>query len=909
MKIDLRSITVMLGLLAVLSLIVPFSAMSMTMPIQAFASTEPTENIAIEERGDSNNNAEMRLKSIKEGNARSQQVDGFELTAENALFVQQGRDVQVTEELENGQSFFRAVLFDTRDNDRRVQINQQGVINLRTDVEGKQITRGAWELNVVIREGNQWIVYALILYIGEDNERSREVVTRERDRSSTSTTTINKKIINIDADCGKGTKFNEDTNKCEIIKPPVCKPGQTPQKDKCTPPKPPLTIKCPPPSKLQGDKCVQDGRVLPPCQPNQTTNCTPKPTPPTPTPPTPTPPSPRGLGAPVPVPCPPGKFLSNPSGCLRMPSGIIVPVHGPQLPDITPDDIPQSGPCLTPDGQTGTLSGGTCTPSPTQPTPTPPTPTPPTPGGAGATTAGAGAQPCTLSDGRPGTVSVGAGSAGSACIPTGAGGATTAPTGNAGDSCALPGGATGGTVADLASGKTCLPAGAPRPVSEPTTTTPTPTPPTPATPEPTPTPTEEPRAPASPGETFIPSCTTADGQPGQLSSSPDGLTCEPAPAGVPVETVPAEERPPIAALTPTPTETPEPTPEPTPTETPEPTQPLPTQPVEPPATTAQAQDPGEDVLFGTGDPQTGGQGTTDRPLTPSPIDPGDLPPCEAGQDPEVDNCQRVVPGTDCPATQDWDGQKCVPRDCPPGQVPGNLPGLCVPSEPEPCDDGQVRDENGNCVTDPSAGCPEGQIRDATTGECFTPKPPACATNPSLPECQDPAPTPTPPPLDCEANPNDPRCPREPLTPVEPLGEADRPAGPPTRDICSIQPATPGCPGAEPIPEPPVSKTCDDGSIVAIDEACPEPPDFVTCDDGTVVENEDDCPPDEEELGSSPDETFEFDESAEQSTQDFTGGTGGGDGDPTDPNQGGDSGDSDSDASVSDSEGGEFDESE
>lgn len=92
MKINLRSITVMLGLLAIVSILVPTQT-------QIFASTdtEPRQ-LDIEEVGDEDNNAEMLLMTIKEGNQKSEQVDDFQLTPDNALFVEVGKNVQVTDD-------------------------------------------------------------------------------------------------------------------------------------------------------------------------------------------------------------------------------------------------------------------------------------------------------------------------------------------------------------------------------------------------------------------------------------------------------------------------------------------------------------------------------------------------------------------------------------------------------------------------------------------------------------------------------------------------------------------------------------------------------------------------------------------------------------------------------------------
>ena len=119
MKINLRSITVMLGLLAIVSIMIPTQMMQM----QSFASTqdEEKENIAIQEQGDDDNDADMRLMTVKEGNNKPEKVDGFMLGPDNLLFVEVGTNVEVTEDLESGQSFYRALITDTKDKIRSIQ--------------------------------------------------------------------------------------------------------------------------------------------------------------------------------------------------------------------------------------------------------------------------------------------------------------------------------------------------------------------------------------------------------------------------------------------------------------------------------------------------------------------------------------------------------------------------------------------------------------------------------------------------------------------------------------------------------------------------------------------------------------------------------------------------------------------
>lgn len=230
MKINLRSITVMLGLLAVVSILVPTQT-------QIFASTdtEPRQ-LDIEEVGDEDNNAEMLLMTIKEGNQKSEQVDDFQLTPDNALFVEVGKNVQVTDD----ENFFRAVVTDTKDKDKQIPISQQGVVNLAG------LAQGAYTLDVVIQDGNRKIAYEAVLFIGPDNTQNRDTVNKEVERVNKDVTII-KKTTNIDniVKCGKDQKFNEKTQKCVNI-PPPCKPNEVRDKaGKCIP-KPPTKTPTPP---------------------------------------------------------------------------------------------------------------------------------------------------------------------------------------------------------------------------------------------------------------------------------------------------------------------------------------------------------------------------------------------------------------------------------------------------------------------------------------------------------------------------------------------------------------------------------------------------------------------------------------------------------------------------------------
>jgi hypothetical protein len=649
MKIKLRSITVMLGLLAIASILVPTQT-------QIFGSTEgEPDTLDIREVGNNGNNAEMVKMTVKEGNQPSEREDDFELNPEdNAIFVPQGKNVEVTND---GLNFFRALVVQG-DTDRQLPISQQGVITTSS------LSQGFYYLDVVIQDGNTKIAYEAILFIGPRNAQNEDTVNKEINRTDKDVT-ITKRITNIDKTviCGNNQKFDDKTDRCVNIPPPPCKPGQTPEKDKCTPPRPPTKTPTPPPGQ-KPTTGTTDGKALPACttpegKPGKLDlglgKCNPIDAPIPPTPKTPTPPA----------------GSAGSAGTAGKPS------------------------CITTDGKPGMigLTDGkpTCTAIDTAAKP----PTPPTPpqGAPAGTTPGSTdliGSPCTLPDGLPGTISGAVGDMD--CKPTGVGGATTAPTGPVGSDCALPGGGTGGKIMNTNNGIACVGVPTPRDTLQPISPSPQPQPPTD-----TATGAGEPR----------PSCTTPDGQPGMMGLSEGRVTCTPItdtqrPLIAPLTPEPEEPAPtdptelanfcvdnPTHSACETPTTPPDQTSQLTP--------------VPEPNTQTETEDP-DAALFGPSTPDTG-TGTTDRLPGSTGIEGDPCPP--PNEDQVYPNCPEPIP--DPPTQQPFQcedgtiimvpGEEC-PEPGPPPITPSPIPA------PDPCIDDPTLPECQDPVIPPKI-CPDG----------------------------------------------------------------------------------------------------------------------------------------------------------------------------------------------------------
>jgi hypothetical protein len=349
MKIT-KSIFVMVGLLAIISIMVPTATLTMVFASTSESSGDP-ETIDIQQVGDDDNDAEMIKFAVKEGGTTTKE-DDFRLTAaDNVLVIEQSQRVQVTEEMDDGRTFDRALVTDNRDVDKRVPITPQGIVDFRGFKEGP------YTLDVVIKDGNRQIAYECVIVIGEKNEQNRQKGNSEANRASSSTT-VNKKIIKIEkiiADCGKGTAFSEKTKKCEVIPP-------TPKPKPITPTPKPIT---PTPAPAPGPVTPPAGGTTPPGPPCVTSDgkpgqvgsggaCVASPapgpvTPPSPVtpPPGPVTPAPAG-GDPTtpPAGAKPGEFfIPKGSSVTKLPDGSLL-VKRPGLPDatlppLTPPGLPK----------------------------------------------------------------------------------------------------------------------------------------------------------------------------------------------------------------------------------------------------------------------------------------------------------------------------------------------------------------------------------------------------------------------------------------------------------------------------------------------------------------------------------------------------------------------------------------
>lgn len=705
----------------ILSLAIPTTA-----SVSIFASTEEEKNdIDIQEQGDDDNDAKALKMAVKEG-GKTNKVQGFKLLPDHVLVIEPNKKVEVTEDLESGQTFDRALITDNKDKEKKVKITSQGVVDF------KGYKEGVYTLDVIIKDGDKKIAYEAIVVVGEDNESNRDKGNREVTRVNKDIT-INKKIIKIDkdlADCGKGTEFNEETKKCEIIKK--------------KPPKPdPKPIQCNPPNKLVNGKCVgPNGQPLPPCKPGQTKDCTPTPTK-TPIPPagggaTPIPPiGGGGLGG-VPVPCPPGKFSSTDT-CVRLPSGLIVPIVGPQLPDIIPTDDPEDQRAIA-------------TPTPT---PTPPTDT--------AKPAPPDGPACTTADGKPGRLDTGLGR----CNPIDAGTAGSAGTGTATPTPTPP------TPPDQRTGAPPIAALSPTPAppeTEPIEPTEPETPPTDTgEPIPDPVPTDPSDCPSGRIlESFPPKCAPVEPEPipdpcpeggpppcEEPTPIPDPDTTEPPipteEPGPGEETLPPDPgtredvRPEPGAET-----TEEPAPdieppleEPTPAPAPLPQEPIPETDTEPTIPEPQTP-PEEDTLLFDDEPAPeteAEQGSTERtPVAPQEGG-GTTTNCDlfgSQNDPECGNTDPVPPGGGGGPgpTTPTEPEPTTPTEPTPTPLPGD-PGTDTATDTAPlgsaeqglteqpldCEaQGLEEDDEGNCVApEPELDC-GAQGMEEEDGQCVLPEP-------------------------------------------------------------------------------------------------------------------------------------------------------------------------------------------
>lgn len=262
-----------LALLGILSLIVPG---------QVLASTSSTLDIT-----GNGNQAKLELKAV-ERDGETDQVDSFELAAENTLRIEQGQDPRITTQA----TFDKARTIDADDEEKEINVDSSG------NVDFSGYSQGSYKLEVITPDGSERRLYVGIIVIGpEDTTKTKTIV--------------DKTIIEIttDIDCGKGWierngecikrpdgckpwEIKGKDGKCYPQKPPVCKPGQTSSNEKpCTPPKP-ISPKPTPPTPM----------TMTPTPPTPPTTNTPTP-PPTTTmspPPTPTEKGSQGAGTPTP---------------------------------------------------------------------------------------------------------------------------------------------------------------------------------------------------------------------------------------------------------------------------------------------------------------------------------------------------------------------------------------------------------------------------------------------------------------------------------------------------------------------------------------------------------------------------------------------------------------------------------
>ena len=140
--------------------------------IELFSGVSDSDGLSISGNGD---NAKMELKATNE-NGKTNKVSDFRLSADNVLFIEQNDKVTITDNVD----FTRALVTDSNDNEKRIGVSSNGVI----DFAG--YAQGIYTLDVVVDDS---MAYETIIVIGEHDE---QVVDREITRVN------NKQITEIE---------------------------------------------------------------------------------------------------------------------------------------------------------------------------------------------------------------------------------------------------------------------------------------------------------------------------------------------------------------------------------------------------------------------------------------------------------------------------------------------------------------------------------------------------------------------------------------------------------------------------------------------------------------------------------------------------------------------------------------
>jgi hypothetical protein len=194
-------------IISLIAALVPTAAQGISTPMSAergmfsFISSSNENTLTITGNG---NSAEMQLKATKE-NGGTNKVSDFRLTADNVLFIEQNGKVTITDDV----AFTRALVTDSKDNEKRIDITSNGVI----DFAG--YAQGVYTLDVVVDDRR---AFEAIIVIGDQEE---EVVNKEVTRVT------NKQITEIwieiifEIDCGTGYHLDE-YGFCVPDEPSVC---------------------------------------------------------------------------------------------------------------------------------------------------------------------------------------------------------------------------------------------------------------------------------------------------------------------------------------------------------------------------------------------------------------------------------------------------------------------------------------------------------------------------------------------------------------------------------------------------------------------------------------------------------------------------------------------------------------
>jgi hypothetical protein len=226
-----------IGLIAAL---LPASTSSVSASVSAerglfsFISSSNDNSLTITGNG---NNAEMQLKATRE-NGKTNRVSDFRLTSDNVLFIEQNDKVTITDNVD----FTRALVTDSKDNEKRIDITSNGVM----DFVG--YAQGVYTLDVVVDDRR---AFEAIIVIGDQDE---QVVNKEVTRVN------NKQITEIwieiifEIDCSQGYHLDE-YGFCIPDEPSVC--YFDPNDPACDP----IDGKCPDGFGFnEDDRCIPQGK-------------------------------------------------------------------------------------------------------------------------------------------------------------------------------------------------------------------------------------------------------------------------------------------------------------------------------------------------------------------------------------------------------------------------------------------------------------------------------------------------------------------------------------------------------------------------------------------------------------------------------------------------------------------------